>query len=130
MSMSDPANASCEPKAMPPPLEALQTIFGTSRPPLDSVLQDSSPESVVANPRIAIIDDEGTAAAPMPGDVLQLTDGTRFYHSPVIVSVGWPARPDTILVAAHTLDADNRPLSTYRYAGVRFLHILGVRRPG
>ncbi|NLX98751.1 MAG: response regulator [Rhodopirellula sp.] len=58
MSMSDPANASCEPKAMPPPLEALQTIFGTSRPPLDSVLQDSSPESVVANPRIAIIDDE------------------------------------------------------------------------
>jgi hypothetical protein len=66
----------------------------------------------------------------LPGDVLQLTDGTRFYHSPVIVSVGWPVRPDTILVAAHTLDADYRPLSTYRYAGVRFVHILGVRRPG
>lgn len=64
-----------------------------------------------------------------PGDVLQLGNGTRFYHTPVIVAVGRPATPRNILVAAHTDDADNRPLSTYNYAEVRFLHILGVRLP-
>ncbi len=65
----------------------------------------------------------------LPGDFLQLGDGTgRFYHSPFIVAVGSPASPDNILVAAHTYDSDNRPLSTYTYRAVRFLHILGVRR--
>ncbi len=64
-----------------------------------------------------------------PGDFLQLGDGTgRFYHSPFIVAVGSPAAPDNILVAAHTYDSDNRPLSTYTYRAIRFLHILGVRR--
>lgn len=58
-----------------------------------------------------------------PGDIVQL--GTRaghFYHSPVITAVT-PA----ILVAAHTDDALDRPLSTYRYDVARFLHIEGVR---
>ncbi len=59
-----------------------------------------------------------------PGDIVQL--GTRngdFYHTPVIVAV----RP-AILVAAHTYDALDRPLSSYDYETVRFLHIDGVRR--
>ena len=59
-----------------------------------------------------------------PGDIVQL--GTRngdFYHTPVIVAV----RP-AILVAAHTNDALDRPLSSYDYETVRFLHIDGVRR--
>lgn len=71
--------------------------------------------------------------APMeaaePGDVLQLYNGVRHYHTPVIVSVRYPITPDTILVAAHSMDSDNRPLSTYDYEGVRFIHIMGVRRP-
>lgn len=60
----------------------------------------------------------------LPGDIVQLgrADGT-FYHSPVIV-----ATEPEILVAAHTYDALNRPLSTYEYDRVRFLHIEGVRR--
>ena len=63
------------------------------------------------------------------GDFLQLGDGTgRFYHSPFIVSTGDYPTPNNILVAAHTNDADNRPLSTYNYGAVRFIHILGVRR--
>lgn len=33
-----------------------------------------------------------------------------------------------LLVAAHTYDTDYRPLSTYPYAAVRFLHILGIRK--
>lgn len=67
--------------------------------------------------------------AVLPGDFLQLGDGNgRFYHSPFIVSVSNPPSPATILVAAHTYDADNRPLNTYNYGQVRFVHILGVRR--
>ncbi len=58
-----------------------------------------------------------------PGDIVQLgrRDGS-FYHTPVILSV----RPQ-ILVAAHTYDALDRPLSSYNYDQVRFIHIDGVR---
>lgn len=64
----------------------------------------------------------------LPGDFLQLgRAGGDFYHSPFIVYVGTPVSPQTILLAAHTNDADWRPLATYRYDLVRFVHILGVR---
>ena len=57
------------------------------------------------------------------GDIVQLgTRGGNFYHSPVITAVS-----PTILVAAHTNDALDRPLSSYRYEVARFLHIDGVR---
>ena len=49
-----------------------------------------------------------------------------FSHNPVIVAVGGPPCLDNILVAAHTQDADCRPLSSYPARAVRFLHILGV----
>ena len=59
----------------------------------------------------------------MPGDVVQLGRANgEFYHTPVITAV----RP-YILVAAHSNDALDRPLSTYNYARARFLHIEGVR---
>ncbi len=59
----------------------------------------------------------------MVGDIVQLGNSNGdFYHSPVIVSVS-PA----ILVCAHTFDAKNRPLQSYDYETVRFLHIDGVR---
>ncbi|MBR7133869.1 MAG: amidase domain-containing protein [Clostridia bacterium] len=59
-----------------------------------------------------------------PGDIVQLgrQDGS-FYHSPVITAV-YP----TLLVAAHSFDALDRPLSTYIYNTARFIHIEGVRR--
>lgn len=58
-----------------------------------------------------------------PGDVVQLgTESGDFYHSPVITAV-----TPTILVAAHTYDALDRPLSSYVYEMARFLHIEGVR---
>lgn len=64
-----------------------------------------------------------------PGDFVQLSfiDGV-FAHNPVIVAVGSIPDPDNILVAAHSEDADYRPLSTYPSQAVRFLHILGVNR--
>lgn len=58
-----------------------------------------------------------------PGDVVQLGDSNgRFYHTPVITSV-YPQ----ILVCAHSDDAIDRPLSTYNYENIRYIHIEGVR---
>ena len=62
-----------------------------------------------------------------PGDIVQLSfDGTRWAHSPVVVAVGEPRSMETLLVAAHSEDADNRPLASYNYVKVRFLHLIGV----
>lgn len=59
------------------------------------------------------------------GDIVQLGTGTGdFYHSPVVVGF---ARGQ-ILVAAHTYDAFNKPLSSYNFAQARGIHILGVRK--
>ena len=63
-----------------------------------------------------------------PGDFAQLrfTAGP-FAHNPVIVAVGSLPSLENILVAAHTEDADYRPLNTYPAVEIRFLHILGVK---
>lgn len=59
-----------------------------------------------------------------PGDIVQLGDQNgRFYHTPVITAV-IPA----ILVAAHSYDVLDVPLSSYTYHTARFLHIDGVRK--
>ena len=64
----------------------------------------------------------------MPGDLVQLSfNGTDFAHTPVITDVG-SYTPDTILVAAHTNDCDCRPLNTYDYMDIRFIHIYNVGR--
>ena len=66
---------------------------------------------------------EVAASEAKPGDIVQLgTADGHFYHSPVITAVTLE-----ILVAAHTFDALDRPLSTYEYDHARFLHIDGVR---
>lgn len=58
-----------------------------------------------------------------PGDIVQLgTYSGDFYHSPVITTV----TPE-ILVAAHTYDVLDKPLSSYNYQIVRFIHIDGIR---
>lgn len=65
----------------------------------------------------------------LPGDFVQLRFAPGpFAHNPVVVAVGSPASLDNVLVAAHTEDADYRPLSTYPIREIRFLHILGVYR--
>ena len=67
----------------------------------------------------------------LPGDVVQLSfSGKAWNHSPVVVSLlRTPAlSPRDVLIAAHSDDADNRPLDTYDYQAIRFLHFLGVRK--
>jgi hypothetical protein len=58
------------------------------------------------------------------GDVIQLSnrDGD-FYHTLLVTGFSG----STPLVTAHTIDALDRPLSEYRYTGIRYLHIEAVR---
>ena len=65
-----------------------------------------------------------------PGDIVQLSfKRTDFQHSPVVISVGAVPTLENTLVAAHSYDADNRPLSTYEFRDIRYLHITGTVRP-
>jgi len=67
----------------------------------------------------------------IPGDFVQVRFENRevFSHTPVIVSVGDPPTLSNILVAAHSVDADWRPVDTYPFQEIRFLHVLGVAKP-
>lgn len=66
----------------------------------------------------------------LPGDFIQLNfKGEIFGHTPIVVKIGSPATPENTLLAAHSYDADYRPLSTYTYQDIRYLHILGVHPP-
>ena len=59
----------------------------------------------------------------LPGDLVQLgTETGHFSHTPVITAI-----TPRILVAAHTDDALDRPLDSYRFARARFIRIEGVR---
>ena len=60
----------------------------------------------------------------LPGDLVQLgrMDGT-FYHTPVVLA----SDNGEIYVAAHTFDALWRPLSSYVFDSVRYIHIDGAR---
>ena len=59
------------------------------------------------------------------GDVVQLQNADGTYYHTLLVS-GFDAAGG-ILVAAHSNDAYDRPLSTYTYAAARFLQVWGVR---
>ena len=60
-----------------------------------------------------------------PGDVIQLanSDGD-YYHTIIITDI---KDDGEILIAAHSDDYLDRPLSAYNYAYARFLHIDGIR---
>lgn len=57
----------------------------------------------------------------MPGDVIQLGNRNRWYHSLLLLS----REGEELYVAAHDNDALYRPLSSYRYDRARLIHILG-----
>lgn len=68
---------------------------------------------------------ETTADGLKIGDVIQLQNVEgRFYHTLLVTGY---AR-GTYLVSAHTDDAFDRRLDSYNYAGIRYLHILGIRK--
>ena len=58
------------------------------------------------------------------GDVIQLQNEMgRFYHTLFVSGF----EEGSYLVSAHTDDAFDRRLDTYRYAAARYLHIEGIR---
>ena len=61
------------------------------------------------------------------GDVIQLrlNSENKFDHTPVVTDPG-ERTPETIIVAAHSIDSKCRPLSSYNYRELRPLHITGV----
>lgn len=74
--------------------------------------------------------EETTLSALQPGDFLQFNfKGDVYSHTPIVVAIGSPATPQNTWLAAHSYDADYRPLSTYTYQAIRYLHILGAYPP-
>lgn len=73
------------------------------------------------------IAEEVPLASLLPGDIVQLSfDGISYQHTPVVVAARNASSADEVLVAAHSMDADYRPLSTYDYQIAKYLHITGV----
>lgn len=65
----------------------------------------------------------------LPGDFVQLRlDKNVFSHTPIIVDITGPPTLDNILIAAHSFDSDYRPLSTYDFQELRFIHIVAAYR--
>ena len=58
------------------------------------------------------------------GDVIQLGNYEKFYHSLLVVG----KNNNNIYVAAHNFDAYMRELNSYVYEKIRFIHIEGVRK--
>ncbi len=67
---------------------------------------------------------ETVAGALDIGDVIQLGNAAGMYYHTMIVT-GFS--PDGYLIAAHSNDALDRPLSSYDYYTARFIRIEGVR---
>ena len=74
---------------------------------------------------------ETTISDVEPGDFVQLNldEDEEFEHTPIIVERGEAPSLENILVAAHSQDTDFRPLSTYPFTSIRFLHVLGAWSP-
>ena len=68
-------------------------------------------------------------AGILPGDIIQIaTYMPDFHHTLVVVQADNPQTFDDVLVAAHSYDSLDRPLSTYDITRIRYIHILGGRR--
>ena len=65
------------------------------------------------------------------GDIIQLGDkNNKFYHSLFVTGIKESSlrKLNDIFIATHSDDAFMRPLSTYFFDNIRFLHILGYRK--
>ena len=61
------------------------------------------------------------------GDIIQLGGTNGFYHSLIITQINGEPDINSILISTHTYDANLRPLNTYIYEKIRFIHIKGYR---
>lgn len=62
------------------------------------------------------------------GDLIQLSfDGKIFGHSLIVVKIKNPLMLNNIFIAAHTYDSYNKPVSSYNFKKIRYVHIEKVR---
>lgn len=67
---------------------------------------------------------ECTCRQLQPGDLIQLaTYLPDFHHTLVVTAVGQCPAPANILVCAHSYDSLDRPLHSYHFHKIRFLHM-------
>lgn len=63
------------------------------------------------------------------GDIAQIRFNKNFFtHSTVIVNISYPLNLDNILISTHSINSNNRPLSTYKCEEIRFIHIIAARK--
>lgn len=83
-----------------------------------------SPEFMQVNGGVGPYGIEVDSVGAIEGDVVQLADELGdFYHTLIITGFSG----GQTLVSAHTNDALDRPLSSYNFSSLRYIHIEGVR---
>ncbi|MBE6541652.1 MAG: hypothetical protein E7672_04315, partial [Ruminococcaceae bacterium] len=79
---------------------------------------------ITSNKEVGPYGREASAGELEIGDVIQLGNAAGMYYHTLIVT-GFSQ--DGYLVAAHSNDALDRPISTYDYYAARFIKIDGIR---
>ena len=81
-------------------------------------------EFLTHNQGIGPSGDEVPQTQLQQGDLIQLSsNGARFSHSLIVVGIGNVNYLSDIYIATHTYDAYFRPVSTYDFQKIRFVHI-------
>lgn len=78
---------------------------------------------LLKNKRLGPFAREVTAKNVMIGDIVQMGNEKEIQHSGVITGISG----SQIFVCSHEFHSFMRPLSSYKYDKLRFLHIIGVR---
>jgi len=79
---------------------------------------------ITSNEGVAPFGTETTSEGLEIGDIIQLANADGdYYHSLFVSGISG----NEYLVAAHSYDAFDRPLSSYSYTTARYIHIEGVR---
>ena len=77
---------------------------------------------LISNTRVGPFAKEISPIQSEIGDIIQLGNSSKFYHSLIIVE----KNNSGIYIAAHNFNAYLRNINTYNYEKIRFLHIEGV----
>ena len=82
---------------------------------------------LISNNKSGVFAREGTIGDMQVGDVIQLGNYKNiFYQTLIISSTTGKASYESISVPTHTKDVYNKPLLSFKFEKIRFLHIIGV----
>lgn len=82
---------------------------------------------LITNKKAGVFATNSNISQMQIGDIIQLGDeNNRFYHSLIVTEIGVIPSLHSTLIATHSFDADKRPLDSYIFQKIRYLHIEGV----